>query len=733
MDTNHTHVAAEDSSAPGVIFLADLFAFVSARRFKLDSWHFPSPLFFTLHSLPVPSTLAPTMSTILRFLQALLFGCQGYLLEGNLFAVLLSSTFIVRSFEFALADGAVDCTNEFDSSRSYAHRLWTLISQDPSVASQLLLFDMKSSCDDGEGAQRFKTSVGQQNRVAFFLCICAADPRFVDLMPNMSQNAEALKPGSELPVNEQDQVTIDMFRPSRLFAMAHGSLHQGGTPFRMPISMLPEAIHRVRDCALGQGNYANPWTGVEFKNWRPLTTQQTRWLKPTEDSSHFTAFEEAMRIYQAVTFHSNMTFDLLGLQPCLADIKLFPLPGSNRQVYVQHKIDGHERAKDKPLARVYVLRDGVYYFDAQSRFDFLMFHFELGRKDTERVFFFLPERLIPDAWYTSVSGEVSFARPEFEKFRVVMDDNMEWVGKIQSIILQYEEPRKPGERPVRALTETTGAEVKAKMKSKTKAKKLSKAEQALHNGKRDWERAMVNGHRQFFYAIMRECCNMGSGLLVEFARNHPDTDFGFMRYSWSSKEQEAYLNNGDMPRVGHSLPREACFVPICYYARHQEVWFHGPKLTGPQFRRLNSSQQARLVVFDLSGPDSTSPRLTIIPSEDIQPTPSQSQRLRTYIGGPADWDKHTPNISALLATDLFASEYGIARGPLGSHEDMWRSIWEKLNSFACPFGKVEHPVGFVRDGSKYRHTIHDANVRLLQQLDLVQLGVVEESSYEESD
>jgi len=53
-------------------------------------------------------------SEALSILTPLSIRNSGARLEGDVFSILKQSPFVVRSFEFALADGAIDCTQSFD-------------------------------------------------------------------------------------------------------------------------------------------------------------------------------------------------------------------------------------------------------------------------------------------------------------------------------------------------------------------------------------------------------------------------------------------------------------------------------------------------------------------------------------------------------------------------------------------------------------------------------------------
>lgn len=58
------------------------------------------------------------------------------------------------------------------------------------------------------------------------------------------------------------------------------------------------------------------------------------------------------------------------------------------------------------------------------RFDFLwfQFHFSKGNQEVERVFFFIPERELPDSFFTTLEKFTSFEEyPALERYRIKMD------------------------------------------------------------------------------------------------------------------------------------------------------------------------------------------------------------------------------------------------------------------------------------------------------------------------
>lgn len=135
----------------------------------------------------------------------------------------------------------------------------------------------------------------------------------------------------------------------------------------MPITLLLNAVRRARRHALGLKVYVNPFTKVSFADWSPHVTRLTRWIVPAKGTDHFTAFEEAMNLYHAIQASDLMDFDLVDLQPCLADFTL-TLANLTRRYYIQEKIDARMRAVNTPLTKVDIARAGKYFFDARDRY-----------------------------------------------------------------------------------------------------------------------------------------------------------------------------------------------------------------------------------------------------------------------------------------------------------------------------------------------------------------------------
>ena len=313
---------------------------------------------------PFPSSEAKPLEA----LDTLILNNRGALYEGDIFSILKQSPFVVRSFEFALADGALNCAGEVTPEVSFADRFWDVdqsLRQNP-MSTKLLLFDVKSKVSQHAGDQTYITTIGQRRRVAFYIGICAADPSFVDLIPNFHQEA----PSASAVSNEEDdrEVAVNTSRVSRLPPSAY-KLDPCNAPYRIPLPLLLEAVRRVRCCALDKGPYINPWTLVPFPQWKPWTTRSNQSLRPSESSEHFTAYQATMEIYRLVNkvqvVHYPLELDFVGVQPRLADFKLvtsvrqsteFKAPHRRRQIFVQHKLDGRDRARSTPLANVAIAR-----------------------------------------------------------------------------------------------------------------------------------------------------------------------------------------------------------------------------------------------------------------------------------------------------------------------------------------------------------------------------------------
>ncbi|KAG9568552.1 hypothetical protein KCU71_g2701, partial [Aureobasidium melanogenum] len=656
-----------------------------------------------------------------------------------------------------------NCTATQVRSKCYAERFWEFDQSSRKLHSshEVLLFDVKGALTT---LQEHCTSAAQSKHVAFYICLNTADASYVDVIPNYLQD-----PDDEPVVSLEGQtrhLSVNKDRASKLSLRAQG-LNQTNAPFRMPISMLGEAVARVRDCALGQSIYTNPWTQVAFPKWKPQTTKSNRYFRPLESTANFTAYKAAMEIYRCLQAHqydTGMRFDFVGLQPRLADFKLLLHAQDSssttiprlRQVFVQHKLHTTLLSSHNKFDRVTVVarrnaKNPGWYFTAINRFDYFFFQFtvsndlNLGQR-TE--FFFLPERIIPDSFYVSSSTELSFDRPEFLDHKIVMDDDGGWVFRILEILQQEIQPRKLGNRPLRPAEPVAGIDFELAMNPELASEEQEEkrhidiqedpvcAEEEQNtqtddstSGRLFFSVAMRRCHTDFFEEVMQQCAKRLSGLLIVLSNNHPAGDFAFCRYRWTSAERDAYLQHGRVPRAAHHLPAIIPTVIICLYARHAGCSFEGPDLKPSMFRRLDACSLPRIIAWNLYGPDSrrTVPPV-MIPSEDMGPTERQRQAFETEAKKETGTHTgYTPTLSALSNAGKFAGEYGVAAcGPLVYEGNMWGEIWQTLDAFTS-IDEVRLPLQTSRQPETYRHPLGALHQLLAEEHYHLATAVIRES------
>lgn len=355
--------------------------------------------------------------------------------------------------------------------------------------------------------------------------------------------------------------------------------------------------------------------------------------------------------------------------------------------------------------------------------------------------FFLPESLLPDTFYNSVSIEETFEREEFRDFRMHMDKDGHWVDRMVEIIKAFKRPRqetarprRPGGHPARRSAADTSRLPKPLHKS------LAGLASKELQGRQAYDDIMTYSHRLFFLKIMTQCAHRyvpsghcflyqhtdfgrGSGLLFVLATEHPVGDYGFCRYIWTAQEQQDFLASRRIPKTVSDISGIAPTLPIAYYARHLESVFDGSDLASANFRRLNSCKDGRLLIWNVSGPDdpeSPGP-LFVIPSDDLQPTSGQRVALAKNLGlnKKINRSERTPVVSALLSTGLHASEYAVAsRGPLiySKHENIadWDALWELFDRFTRS-QPVQHPHGTLRRPRSYVQPLWKIHQRLVQE------------------
>ncbi|KAJ5062906.1 hypothetical protein J3E74DRAFT_266404, partial [Bipolaris maydis] len=145
----------------------------------------------------------------LEAINAFIKNRRGTFFEAELFAALFSCP-VIRSFEFALADGALLATRGAQPLRgSYTERFWRLNEEVRAArgsqehwARILVLFDVKSSISGFAEDQIYITSTKQQARIGIYIATCAANPNFVEIIPNRFSNSSlATQPNRKVAVN----------------------------------------------------------------------------------------------------------------------------------------------------------------------------------------------------------------------------------------------------------------------------------------------------------------------------------------------------------------------------------------------------------------------------------------------------------------------------------------------------------------------------------------------------
>ncbi|KAL1612568.1 hypothetical protein SLS60_000796 [Paraconiothyrium brasiliense] len=402
---------------------------------------------------------------------------------------------------------------------SFADRHYALaqrVAANPSGTSCTLIpFDVKSSTSHKPQKQKYRTTLEQRRLTAFFICLCAADPGFVEVIPNALARKQLVSGGRWVAVSRSCEALLD---PQAChFLSACNSL------YHMPLDLLPAALANIRAYALNASlRYTNPWTQACFRSWTPSLLHSIEQLIPSEDAQpgQFTAYEGTVRIQRAIrNAHLHkipIRFDFILHQPHLADFKLIT-PG--REVLVQYKIDKSKRAqgnlKGVGITRGDVVRGAHSKRAAQAQYYFTAFKRYILGKSKSKIdsFFFLPKKILPDRFYTTTQLINSFEDEAFRPYWLCMDPAAKWVKKVYRIIQDTAEPRRPSDRPLRELASLSIKETPD-----------------VQGGRAPAPTELGWFYQQFFDAIMHRCARRMSGLLIVLARDHQLGDFAYYRY-----------------------------------------------------------------------------------------------------------------------------------------------------------------------------------------------------------
>ena len=265
-------------------------------------------------------------------LEAFIRQGRGALSEGDIFATLVDDKRVLYSFEFGTVDGALTISSQLlPEGASYVERLerLTQTKNDPNIENlnDLILFDIKSSTSRVAGEQVYVTPILQRKCVAFYLAICTADSRYIELIPNTSYATSSYS-GNQDGVDEKRLVAVNASRKLFLDGSTYGFLDPCAGPYCMPIGLLLEALRRVRRCAVTGEAYINPWTQVRVDGWTPLTTNSIDAMLPAVGGPHYSVYVGTIIIFWAIRqaaasiLSIPLRLDFIGVAPRLADFKL---------------------------------------------------------------------------------------------------------------------------------------------------------------------------------------------------------------------------------------------------------------------------------------------------------------------------------------------------------------------------------------------------------------------------
>ena len=134
----------------------------------------------------------------------------------------------------------------------------------------------------------------------------------------------------------------------------------------------------------------------------------------------------------------------------------------------------------------------------RCRFDFVWYQF-----GWPGFFFCLPERILPDSFYSSLEAIASFERPEFAEYKVYTDDEGEWVHRVHDIVVANPQPRQPGRRPTRpASTDTRRPLLEASRTPPPPAAAAARPRAGNNNGLATLYEQMFQG---FFDGLTGQC------------------------------------------------------------------------------------------------------------------------------------------------------------------------------------------------------------------------------------
>lgn len=340
----------------------------------------------------------------------------------------------------------------------------------------------------------------------------------------------------------------------------------------------------------------------------------------------------------------------------------------------------------------------------------------------ERELFFLPERVIPDAFYTTLAREMSFELEEFQIYRINME-RPDWACRIHAIIQADIDanlsPRKAVRRPFRDMEAAARHSAKPHLIERRFLQDIPLTMDPVPGLAEPDELHWF--HKRLFRDVMNWCADSLSGLLFVLARDHPVADLGFCRYQWTHNERDVWFRFGRPPCTISTLPPSTPTVPVYVFNRERVSTSRGPSLTAAEFcYRLDSCSSPRLMLFNHLGayPSNEFPPLLVVPTDDLSPTETQRATYESVVMTQSrdSYRDRVPLLATQLHSGLAVADYLVAPvGPLVYEPNActWAEVGSLLQSFAgvTPF---QHPLGVHRHPLHYQTTVRELHQRLVE-------------------
>ena len=146
--------------------------------------------------------------------------------------------------------------------------------------------------------------------------------------------------------------------------------------------------------------------------------------------------------------------------------------------------------------------------------------------------------------------------------------------------------------------------------------------------------------------------------------------------------------------------------------------YRGSGPTSPQFRRLNSCRNHRLIVFNIWGSDERGVfrPIVVLPSKDL--ALSQAQRelhaRNLQVNKHKDRTVRVPFLSYQLNSGMWAAEYAVgAHGPLIYDGGNWVAQFLALLDGLTACQPAQHPPSTTRQPHEYRILLHDLHEKYI--------------------